>query len=142
MELSIEKATITLAAADNVIDAALLKAADMGIKIAVAVTDEAGNLKAFKREEDCSILAMKAAIGKAYTAATSTFDTADLFEFIKGDMPLLHGIPQFPDYVVFGGGKQIRDKAGRVVGAIGVAGGHHSQDDIIASFAVKKIQND
>jgi uncharacterized protein GlcG (DUF336 family) len=138
-QLVFEKSSITLEAAELAIDAALKKAAEMKVAVAVAITDEAGNLRAFKRMVGCSILAGKVAFGKAFTAATSGFDTGPFFDFIKNDLPLLHGIPNLPDLVVFGGGYQIAIDGHGVIGAIGVSGGHYSEDEAIAKVGFQAV---
>lgn len=59
-------------------------------------------------------------------------------DFIKGDPPLLTGIPHTPRLVVFGGGYPIRE-GDQVIGAIGVSGGHYSQDMECATAALGAI---
>jgi uncharacterized protein GlcG (DUF336 family) len=54
------------------------------------------------------------------------------FDFIKDDPPLASGAPSGIDrLVIFGGGYPITID-GAVVGAIGVSGGHYSQDQEVA----------
>ena len=60
------------------------------------------------------------------------------FEFIKNDPPLLHGITHTPRLVVFGGGFPITIK-GEIVGAIGLSGGHYTQDMECARAALQAI---
>jgi uncharacterized protein GlcG (DUF336 family) len=60
------------------------------------------------------------------------------FDFIKDDPPLLHGIVNTPRLVVFGGGYPIQI-AGAVVGAVGVSGGHYSQDMEVAQAGLAAL---
>jgi len=56
------------------------------------------------------------------------FDAAHAwFDFIKDDPPLLYGITHTPRLTVFGGGFPIKLE-GEIVGAIGLSGGHYTQD--------------
>jgi uncharacterized protein GlcG (DUF336 family) len=59
-------------------------------------------------------------------------------EFIKEDSPLLHGIVHTPRLVIFGGGFPITE-AGQVIGAIGVSGGHYTDDMEVAKAALAAI---
>jgi hypothetical protein len=60
------------------------------------------------------------------------------FDFIKNDPPLLHGITHTPRLVVFGGGFPIHLE-GEIVGAIGLSGGHYTQDMECARAALAAI---
>jgi uncharacterized protein GlcG (DUF336 family) len=133
------KPSISLEAANRAIQAGLEKAAQLGLAVTVAVTDEAGNLKALQRMEGASILSVQVATDKAFTAATSGFDTGDFADFIAGDPPLLASLPTFPRMALFAGGLQIRDGAGSTAGAVGVSGGHYSEDLQIAQAAVQAV---
>ena len=59
-------------------------------------------------------------------------------DFIKEDPPLLHGIVHTPRLVVFGGGYPV-EIDGSVAGAIGISGGHYSQDMEIAEAALAAL---
>lgn len=122
---------LSLAGARAVLSAARSEANRMELRVSIAVVDQAGNLLSFERADGATILSVRVAQGKAFTAATSGFDTGDLADYIQTDPPLLAGIPALNDLVVFGGGLQLRINDA-VVGAIGVSGGHYSEDVQIA----------
>lgn len=127
---TLTKATISLEAAQEIIQAAERKAAEMGVPMVIAVVDEFGTLKAFSRMDGAPLLSVDLAKDKAYTAAAYGIATHTWHDFIKDDPPLLHGIIKTPRLIVFGGGYPI--DIGGVVGAIGVSGGHYKQDMEVA----------
>ena len=136
--MTIVKHSIDADTAEKAVAAAAKKAAELKLKMCIAVTDEAGDLKAFLRMDGAPKLSIEIATNKAYTAASYSMPTHAWFEFIKNDPPLLHGITHTPRLVVFGGGFPITIK-GEVVGAIGLSGGHYSQDMECARAALQAI---
>ncbi len=139
--MTIVKHSIDAETAEKAVAAAVKKAAELKLKMCVAVTDEAGDLKAFVRMDGAPKLSIEIAENKAYTASSFSMPTHAWFDFIKDDPPLLHGITHTPRLVVFGGGFPIKLK-GEVVGAIGLSGGHYSQDMECAKAALKAIGAD
>jgi uncharacterized protein GlcG (DUF336 family) len=135
---SYQKKSITAQAAKAVIAAAADKAKQMSLNMCIAVTDEAGDLKAFLRMDGAAKLALDIAQNKAYTAASFGMSTDQWWDFIKDDSPLLHGITHTPRLTVFGGGYPIKD-GGEVIGAIGVSGGHYSQDMEVAMAGLQAV---
>jgi uncharacterized protein GlcG (DUF336 family) len=81
--------------------------------------------------DHASLLSAGIAQDKAYSSAATRMPTDRLHEFIKNDAPLAAGFVHTPRLVVFGGGYPIVID-GAVVGAIGVSGGHYSQDMQVA----------
>ena len=127
--------------AEKAVAAAAKKAVELKLKMCIAVADEAGDLKAFARMDGAPKLSIQISQDKAYTAAAFSMPTHSWFEFIKNDPPLLHGITHTPRLVVFGGGFPIMLK-GEMVGAIGLSGGHYSQDMECARAALEAIGAD
>ena len=135
---TIVKRSIDAKTAEQAVEAAAKKAAELGLRMCIAVTDEAGDLKAFRRMDGAPKLSIEIATNKAYTAASFGMPTHAWFDFIKNDPPLLHGITHTPRLVVFGGGFPIH-LDGEIVGAIGLSGGHYSQDMECARAALAAI---
>jgi uncharacterized protein GlcG (DUF336 family) len=134
-----QKASITTEAAERIISAAEAKAKEMGKSMCIAVCDEDGTLKAFRRMDGAPLLSVQIAQDKAYTAISfGGLATHEWFDFIKGDPPLLHGIVKTDRLVVFGGGYAIKAD-GVVVGGIGVSGGHYSEDMEIAQAGLAAL---
>lgn len=107
--------------------AATEKAKEIGIAVCVAVYDSSSQLKAYIRMDNAPMLSGPIAEDKAHTSASFQSPTHKLFEWISKDPPLLHGITQYPRFIVFGGGYPITE-ADALIGSIGVSGGHYSQD--------------
>ncbi len=123
----IEKLGISSELAEKMITAAVKKAEEIQVPMVIAVVDESGVLKAFRRMDGAHLLSVDIAQNKAYTAVAFGMPTDKWYEFIKNDPPLLTGIVHTPRLTVFGGGYPIQVN-GQVVGGIGVSGGHYSQD--------------
>jgi uncharacterized protein GlcG (DUF336 family) len=139
--MTIVKHSIDAETADKAVAAIAKKAAELKLRMCIAVTDESGDLKAFARMDGAPKLAIQIAQDKAYTAASFSMATHAWFEFIKNDPPLLHGITHTPRLIVFGGGFPIMLK-GEMVGAIGVSGGHYSQDMECARAGLEAVGAD
>jgi uncharacterized protein GlcG (DUF336 family) len=119
--------TVAAESAQALVQATAATAEELGKQMVIAVCDTAGVLKAFLRMDDAPFLAVGIAQDKAYTAAGFGLSTADWHEFIKEDPPLADGIVHTPRLVVFGGGYPLKEN-GRVIGGLGVSGGHYSDD--------------
>lgn len=135
---SFVKRSIDHTTAVKAVEAAAAQAATMKLRMSIALCDESGVLKLFHRMDGASTLSASIAQDKAYTSAVTGMATHAWFELIKDDPPLLHGIVHTPRLVVFGGGFAIRED-GVVIGAIGVSGGHYTQDMECARHALAAI---
>lgn len=135
---SFEKSSITADSAQIAIAAAAAKAKQMGHKMCIAIADEAGILKALLRMDGASDMTLRIAQDKAYTSATMGRATHAFWDAVKNDPPLLHGIVNYPRLIVFGGGYPIIEN-GKVVGAIGISGGHYSDDMEVARAGLQAI---
>ncbi len=141
MAETFEKQSVSSEVARRMIAAAEEKAAAMGHGLVVAVVDESGVLKAFSRMDGAPLLSVQVAQDKAYTAAGFGMSTDAWHDFIKDDPPLAAGAPTGIDrLVVFGGGYPITVD-GRVVGGVGVSGGHYSQDMEVARAALTALEH-
>ncbi|MCM8731629.1 heme-binding protein [Hephaestia sp. GCM10023244] len=138
MSNAVSRLSITQAASDRLIEAATAKALEIGVPMAIAIVDESGTLKAFRRMDGAALLAVEIATNKAYTAVSFGIPTHGWFDFIKADPPLLHGIVHTPRLVVFGGGYPISED-GQTIGGIGVSGGHYDQDMQVAEAALAAL---
>ena len=136
--MTLIKKSIDIVTAEKAIAAAAKKADELGLKMCIAVSDEAGDLKAFRRLDGAPKLSIQIAEDKAFTSASYGLPTHVWYEFIKDDPPLLHGITHTPRLIVFGGGFPIILE-GEVVGAIGISGGHYKQDMECARAALQAI---
>jgi uncharacterized protein GlcG (DUF336 family) len=127
-----DKASVSSELAHRMIAAAEVKATEIGVPMVIAVCDDSGVLKAFSRMDGAALLSVKIAQDKAYTAVGFGMPTDGWHEFIKDDPPLAAGaVGGIDRLVIFGGGYPITVDD-RQVGAIGVSGGHYSQDMEVA----------
>jgi uncharacterized protein GlcG (DUF336 family) len=135
----IEKASVSSDLARRVIAAAEAKADEIGVPMVIAVCDESGVLKAFSRMDGAALLSVQIAQDKAYTAAGFGLPSGGWHDFIKDDPPLAAGaVGGIDRLVVFGGGFPI-SVGDRIVGAIGVSGGHYSQDVEVAEAGLGAV---
>jgi uncharacterized protein GlcG (DUF336 family) len=130
-----ELATLTHEGAEEVVTAVVAAADRAGLPVSVAVYDASANLLAFLRMDGAPALTIGIAQDKAYSSAAFGAPTHQLHELIKDDEPLRLGIVHTPRLVTFGGGHPLVSD-GRVVGAVGVSGGHYTQDMAVVDEAV------
>ena len=124
----VTKYSISSELAQKMVDEAVAKARELGVTENVAILDDGGHLKAFRRMDGAPILCIEMAQNKAYTALLGV-STQEFFNFIHGDPSLLAGIPTLTRMAAWGGGFPIKVN-GEVVGAIGVSGAPTVQNDV------------
>lgn len=127
---------ITLAAARDLIAEASAAAAEIGIKVAIAVTDAAGHLTAFERVDDAPLIAIDVAIDKAWTVSGFGLGTHVWADIVTD--PKVAQLAHRPRLVAVGGGVAIVD-GGKVVGGIGISGGNAQQDQQAAEQALRAL---
>jgi uncharacterized protein GlcG (DUF336 family) len=138
MEHTVPKPSISAAAARKLIDAAERKAVEIGVPMVIAVCDESGILKGFSRMDGAALLSVQIAQDKAYTAVGFGLATHQWHDFIKDDPPLFRGVSNVDRLITFGGGYPLR-AGDKIIGGIGVSGGHYSQDMQVAEAALEAI---
>jgi uncharacterized protein GlcG (DUF336 family) len=123
---------VTLDAALHVIKSARRAAEAIGVPMNIAVVDAGNNLTAFHRMDGAWLGSIDIAQGKAYTARSFDMSTKDLAPLCQPGQPLF-GIHASNDgrLIIFAGGIPL-ERAGEVVGAIGVSGGSVEQDQAVA----------
>ncbi|MBI2770999.1 MAG: heme-binding protein [Burkholderiales bacterium] len=130
---------LTLAQAQQIISAALAKSKESGFKpMGVAVLDDAGNLKAFAREDGASMFRFDVAQAKAWGAVGMGASSRVLGERAQGNPNF------FVSLAATSGGKflpqtgavLIKDAAGKVLGAVGASGGTGDEDELICMAGV------
>ena len=136
----VKKHSISSELAQKMVDAAVAKASDLGVSENVAILDDGGNLKAFRRMDGAPILCIEMAQNKAYTALLGV-STQEFFDFINGDPSLLAGIPTLARVAAWGGGFPIKVN-GEIVGAIGVSGAPAVQNDVDCAKAALALVPD
>ena len=139
MNAAFAKQSVTADAALKIIGAAERKALELGTPMVIAIADESGVLKALLRMDGAALLSVQIAQDKAYTSAGFGLSTDQWHEFIKNDPPLAAGAAAgISRLVVFGGGYPIK-VGDQVIGAIGVSGGHYTQDMQVAEAGLAAL---
>lgn len=141
MSASITTTTVTTRsisreAAARLIDLARAAAEEMGVPMAIAVTDSSGHLRAFQSIDDTPFLAHDVAIGKAWTASAFRLSTHTWSGIIQD--PAVAQLAHIPRLVAVGGGFPIVQN-GVVIGGIGLSGGNAEQDRRVAEKALTTL---
>ncbi|MEP9377317.1 heme-binding protein [Aquabacter sp. CN5-332] len=124
--------SVSLAKADQIVDAALAKGRELNFEpLTVAVLDAGGHLVALKREDHSGILRPDVAIGKAWGALGMGFGSRELGEravkvphFMNALMAASGG-----RVVPVPGGVLILD-GGNVIGSVGISGDTSDNDEV------------
>ena len=127
--------TLSLAMAQRAIEAAFQSAVSDEVQIAVTVVDRGGRVLASSRDESVGYVNLEIAEKKAVAALNFGMPTHVVLDMVKSDSLLLQSVTSQPSLSLLPGGFAVRLE-GTLVGAIGVAGGHYTQDQKIAEAAL------
>jgi glc operon protein GlcG len=131
-----------LTQARQIVEMALEDASRLGLRISVAVADEAGGLLAFARMDGATRLSARTAVDKTQTVILTGQATLDLGlewrEELGTEPELFHGMIARPDVVPFGGGVPVWVN-GRLAGAVAVSGATSIADHELASRAASAL---
>ena len=133
---------ITLDQADRLIDAVLRRAVELDCRpLSVIVVEPGCKVKAFKKEDGSSMIRFEMAYDKAY-AALAMGRSSRLVKVRAEEKPIFmrylisaSGEQIFPE----GGGLQIRNVEGEVIGAVGVTGDTEDRDEELAAHGIRAI---
>jgi glc operon protein GlcG len=129
---------LTLAEANAVVQAAIDKAREMGIKISVAVCDSGGRLMAFNRMDGAIWGSVYGSQGKAIASAAFARPSGELQE--RAGTPIIQGIAHAEGgHMIPSQGAVPIIRNGVVDGACGVGGGTAQQDEDCARAGVAKL---
>lgn len=134
--------SISLRRARTIIRKALDKGRELELKpLSVVVLDAGGHVQAFEREDGASPGRFAIAHGKAYGAimlgmsGTAQMQRAEQQAYFMGAVNGLFGGAVVP----VPGGVLVRDKKGRVIGAVGVTGDTSDNDAIAAQAGIEAV---
>jgi uncharacterized protein GlcG (DUF336 family) len=130
---------LTLDQANRIIDAILRRAAEINCRpLSVLVVEPGCKVKAFQKEDGSSMIRFEMAYGKAY-AALALGRSSKLVRVRADERPIFmryllsaSGDQIFPE----GGGLQIRNPEGEVIGAVGVTGDTEDRDEELAAHGI------
>jgi len=128
---------LTLADAEDFIVRAHKKAAELGIKVTVAIVDAGGLLLALARMDGAPPISAQVAEAKAVGAAMLSRDGAGLAELARdrpGFFSVADRLVRMP--IVPGLGSLLIRREGTLLGAVGVSGGRPEQDLECAEAAI------
>ena len=111
----------------QMIELAHAKAAELEIKVTVAVLDESGRLIALGRMDEARPMSVELAISKAYTAASYQMPTQEMGNIAQQRWFASVIVASQGRIMAVGGGMPVLQGV-NIVGAVGVAGGTPDQD--------------
>ena len=131
---------LTLAQANRIIEAILVRGAELECRpLSVIVAEPGCKVKAFQKEDGSSMVRFEMAFGKAY-AALALGRSSRLVRIRAEERPIFMrylmratGEQIFPE----GGGMQIRNAQGEVIGAVGVTGDTEDRDEELAAHGIR-----
>ncbi|ANW96460.1 PduO protein [Wenyingzhuangia fucanilytica] len=112
-----------------------------GVLVNIAVVDAGANLKSFIRMDDSFLGSIDVSIKKAKTARYFNIATGELGKLTQPGGIIYNIELSNGGLVTFPGGIPIKNKQGKIIGAIGVSGGTIEQDHAIATVGAKSILN-
>jgi uncharacterized protein GlcG (DUF336 family) len=128
-----------LEAAGTIIDRALDRGREIDCApLTVAVLDAGGHLVALKRQDGSGILRPQIAFGKAWGALGMGFASRELARR-AAEMPAFFGALASASegrMIPVPGGVLVRDRAGKIIGAVGISGDTSDRDEDCAVVGI------
>lgn len=133
---------VTLETARRLISRVEQKAAEMGVKAVVAVSNRAARPVVVECMDDSYIASYDVALNKAFTVVSLKMSTSEL-KMLAQPGGSLYGIQHTNDgkIVIFGGGVPLRCE-GKVIGGLGVSGGSEEQDTALAEYGGRVFEEE
>ncbi len=130
---------ITMMQAREAVVAARERAAELEVKMNIAVVDAGANLKAFLRMDDAWLGSIDIAIKKARTARFFDMPTGAIGQLSQPGGSLYNIEHSNGGLITFPGGLPIKNDAGRIIGAIGVSGDTVENDHTVAEAGANAV---
>jgi len=125
--------------AEQMIDAAISKSEELGVRMNIAIVDYGANLKAFRRMDGAWLGSIDIACKKAKTARLFDMPTGSIGEISQPGESLYNIEHSNEGLITFPGGLPVKNEDGEVIGAVGVSGSTVEHDQIVAQAAVDVI---
>jgi glc operon protein GlcG len=119
------------------LQAALRLGVERKMAVAVVVVDSGGRTLASARSEEAGFINLAMAERKALASVNFKAPTHAVLDMIKADPLLLNVVGSEATISILPGGFPIA-LGGSVVGALGIAGGHYSQDQALGEEVLAK----
>lgn len=133
-------AKLTLEQANTIIDAAMKTGAEAKMKpLSAAVLDAGGNLVAFKKSDNSSVMRFEIAYGKAYGAIGMGMSSRNLEGMAQQRPHFATALAAASDgrVIPVAGGLLIKASDGDVLGSVGVTGDTSDNDEIAARAGIE-----
>ena len=130
---------ITMMQAREAVVAARERAAELDLKMNIAVVDAGANLKAFLRMDDAWLGSIDIAIKKARTARFFDMPTGAIGQLSQPGGSLYNIEHSNGGLITFPGGVPIKNDTGRIIGAIGVSGDTVGNDHTVAEAGANAV---
>ena len=131
--------SITLEQANRIIEAIIKRGQELDLRpISVVVVEPGCIVKAFQKEDGASMMRFEMAFGKCY-AALALSRSSSLVKTRNEEKPVfMRYLMDASGDKIFaeGGGMQIRDVNGEVIGAVGVTGDTEEHDEALAVHGI------
>ena len=139
MQISEPRATLSIDAIQAMLNAAVARSKELGVKLHITILDHAGNLAGFISFPGTPRIAETTANRKAFTAVNTGMPTGQWEAYVNSiPQSELKIIDSIPGYVAARGGYPIIQD-GMVLGGIGVSGANQEIDGDVAESALRAI---
>ena len=130
---------LSLKEANAVIDGTFAEAAKRKLRpLSAIVLDAGGRVKAFQKQDGCSLLRFEIAYGKAFASLGLGRPSRLVLQKAKDKPLFMESVVNLADGPIFleRGAQLIRDGSGEVIGAVGVTGDTGEMDDMCALVGI------
>lgn len=134
--------TLTLDAAEEIVDAALQRSRSIGKAVSVAVVDAGGFVVSIRRSDGARPLTPDIARAKAYTAAVMQRPGNMLKKWQENQPVFFAQLSQLPGAalpIMAADGSVTIKKDGEILGGIGIAGGTADEDQQVADEVLASL---
>ncbi|MEU9956308.1 heme-binding protein [Streptomyces sp. NPDC050982] len=134
--------TLTLDAADEIVDSALKRAQSLGKAVSVAVVDAGGFVISVRRSDGARPLTPDIARAKAYTAAVMQRPGKMLKKWQESQPVFFSQLSQLPGAalpIMATEGSVTIKRDGEIIGGLGIAGGTADEDQQVADDVLESL---
>jgi len=130
---------LTLDESLRMLEAARAKAAEIGVRVAIAILDPRGDLVALHRMDGALWRSVPISQGKAAASAAWDAPSGDLAD--RWDQPVVRALSMMEQgrIIPWQGALPVRRPDGAMVGAIGVSGARPAQDEEVAAAGLAAL---
>merc|ERR1711936_624410 len=128
-------------ATEKVLQAAVKKSEELGVKMNIAVVDNGANLVGFLRMDGAWLGSVDIAMKKAKTAIFFQMNTETIGSLSQPGGDLFNIEHSNNGLITFPGGIPLNNPKGALTGAVGVSGSTVANDKIVAEAALEAFKN-